>query len=233
MTVNGPARGPRILRNQPPMDAEQIVTAAVRLTRLYSLDQWTIRQLGEELECWPAVIYHHVGDRDAVVAEVVDRVVGMVRPLDDGVPWRQSFEEMLTDLRVTLRGHSGVARWLALNGPVVPEALLGLDRGVRMLAHAGLADEAAIAYTSVLNSALLMIVLEEDWAARSALDDVREVLAEYQGSTTHPGLSAMSSFVDAWDFDENYRYGVVRLLDGIAGRLAEQLRPDAEQNCAT
>jgi hypothetical protein len=140
---------------------------------------------------------------------------------------------MLTDLRVTLRGHSGVARWLALNGPVVPEALLGLDRGVRMLAHAGLADEAAIAYTSVLNSALLMIVLEEDWAARSALDDVREVLAEYQGSTTHPGLSAMSSFVDAWDFDENYRYGVVRLLDGIAGRLAEQLRPDAEQNCAT
>jgi AcrR family transcriptional regulator len=206
------------------MDAEQIVTAAVRLTHLYGLDQWTIRQLGEELECWPAVIYHHVGDRDAVVAEVVDRVVGMVRPLDGDVPWRQSFEEMLTDLRVTLRTHSGVARWLTLNGPVVPEALLGLDRGVRMLAHAGLPDEAAIAYTSVLNSALLMVVLEEDWAARSALDGVREALAEYQGSTTHPGLSAMSSFVDAWDFGQIYRYGVVRLLDGVAARLAHHSR---------
>jgi AcrR family transcriptional regulator len=218
MTVNGPARGPRILRNQPPMDAEQIVTAAVRLTRLYSLDQWTIRQLGEELECWPAVIYHHVGDRDAVVAEVVDRVVGMVRPLDDGVPWRQSFEEMLTDLRVTLRRHSGVARWLALNGPVVPEALHRLDHGVRMLARAGLGDEAALAYTSLLNSALLTIVLEEDWAARSSLDDVRELLTNYRDSTTYPGLSAMSSFADNWDFGELYRYGVVRLLDALAAR---------------
>jgi AcrR family transcriptional regulator len=211
------------------MDAEQIVTAAVRLTNLYGLDHWTIRQLGEELECWPAVIYHHVGDRDAVAAEVVDRVVGMVRPLDEGVPWRQSFEDMLTDLRVTLRRHSGVARWLAVNGPVVPEALRALDHGVRILARTGLGDDTPLAYTALVNSALLVIAHEEDQVARSSLREARDVLAQYRESATHPGLATISSFVDAWDFGEVYRYGIVRLLDGIAGRLAARQRPNSEQ----
>jgi AcrR family transcriptional regulator len=203
------------------MDADQVVTAAVRLTHRYGLEQWTIRQLGEELECWPSVIYHHVGDRDAVVAEVVDRVVGMVRPLDENLPWRQSFEEMLNDLRAKLCLHPGVARWLAVTGPVVPAALRGLDRGVRILAEAGLGDEAAIACTVLLNSALLTIVIEEDRATRSSLSDVREVLAAYRDSLTYPGLAAMSSFVEKYDFDALYWYGIVRMLDGITDRLAE------------
>jgi hypothetical protein len=167
------------------------------------------------------VIYHHVGDRDTVAGEVVDRVVRMVRPLDEKLPWRESFEGMLDDLRVKLRLHPGVARWLTVTGPVVPSALHGLDRGVRILATAGLGDEAAIAYAVLLNSALLMIVTEEDRAARSSLSDVREMLAGYRDSATHPGLAAMSSFVDKGDFDAFYWYGIVRVLDGVADRLAE------------
>jgi AcrR family transcriptional regulator len=222
MAPNGPARGPRILRNQPPMDAEQIVAAAVRLTGLYGLDRWTIRQLGEELECWPSVIYHHVGDRDAVAAEVADQVVGMVRPLDESIPWRLAFEQMLNHLRVTLRMHTGVARWLIVNGPVTPESMRGLDRGVRILAGMGLGDEAARAYTVLMSSALLLIAHEEDQAVRSSWADVREVLSEYRGSSKYPGLAAMSSLTDSWDCDEIYRYAVARLLDGVAARLAER-----------
>jgi AcrR family transcriptional regulator len=212
------ARGPRVLRNQPPMDAGQVIDAAVRLTHLYGLEQWTIRQLGAELEVWPAVIYHHVGDRDAVVAEVVDQVVGLVRPLDENLPWRQAFARMTTDLRIVLRRHPGVARWLAVTGPVVPAALRLLDRGVRLLARAGLGDEAAIAYTVVLDSALLVIAHEEDLVARSSLTEVREVLAAHRDS---PGLAAMASYLDTRDFDERYRYTIDRVLDGIAGRAVE------------
>jgi AcrR family transcriptional regulator len=216
---NGPARGPRILRNQPPLNADQVVDAAVRLTHRYGLEQWTIRQLGEELECWPSVIYHHVGTRDAVVTEVVDRVVGMVRPLDESIPWRQSFETTLGDLRIVLRHHPGVARWLAVTGPVVPAALRGIDRGVRILAGAGLGDEAAIALTVLLSSAVQLIAVEENWAAGESLSDIREVLGEYRDSATYPGLAAMSSFVDKCDFDALYQYGIVRVLDGIAERM--------------
>jgi AcrR family transcriptional regulator len=203
------------------MDADQIVSAAVRLTNLHGLDQWTIRQLGEELNCWPSVIYHHVGDRDAVVTDVVDRIVGMVRPVDESLPWRQSFEETLSDLWIKLRMHPGVARWLTLTGPVVPSAVRDLDRGVRILTRAGLGDEAPLAYLTTLNAALLMIALEEDWAERSAASELRDVLAEYRGSQAYPGVAAAASFVDSWDFGAIYSYGVARQLDGIATRLGE------------
>jgi hypothetical protein len=181
------------------------------------------------LECWPSVIYHHVGDRDAVVAEVVDRVLGMVHPFDDSIPWRQSFETTLGDLRVVLRDHPGVARWLTVTGPVVPAALRGLDRGIRILAGAGFGDEAAIALTVLLNFALQMIVVEEDGTVGLALSEVPEVLVPYRDSTTYPGLAAMSSFVDKGDFEALYRYGIVRFLDGISERLAELNGCDAAE----
>jgi AcrR family transcriptional regulator len=209
------ARGPRVLRNQPPMDAGQVIEAAVRLTHRYGLEQWTIRQLGAELEVWPAVIYHHVGDRDAVAAEVVDQVLGRVSPPEEDLPWRPAFTRMLTDLRTVLRDHPGVARWLAVAGPVVPAALRLLDRGVRLLARAGLGEEAAIAYTVVLDSALLVIAHEEDLVSRSSLSDVREVLAGYRNA---PGVAAMASYLHTRDFDVLYRYTIDRVLDGIASR---------------
>src|SRR5919198_4810717 len=192
MRVKGPTRGPRVLRDQPPMDADQIVLAAVVLTREHGLDHWTLRQLADALGCWPTVVYHHVGDRAAVSAEVVNHVVGLVRPLDESVPWRQSFDVLLRDLRTVLRRHPGVARWLALSGPVVPSALRIIDRGVQILANAGLGDEAAAGYGVLINTALLAIAIEDDRDSQPGLrEEVKEVLGHYSTSTERPGLSIM------------------------------------------
>ncbi|WP_344861827.1 hypothetical protein [Amycolatopsis ultiminotia] len=50
-----------------------------------------MRQLAAAVSAAPAVIYHHVGDRETVVVAVVERVATMTpTPLEDpDRPWRQ------------------------------------------------------------------------------------------------------------------------------------------------
>jgi len=215
------ARGPRILRDLPPMDAEQIVIAAVRLTRQHGLDYWTFRQLAGELDCWPAVVYHHVGDRDVVIAAVVDRVVGMVPAIDGSLPWREAFRALLWNLRVALRMHPGVARWLALTGPVVPAMLAVIDRGVSILARAGLGAEAPAAYSVLINSAVLLIAIEDDRDTRPFLcEEIAQTLNLYRGSTDRRGLASMATAcLDHWGAEDFYRYTVDRSLDGVEARM--------------
>ena len=231
MGAKRPARGPRVLRNQPPLDAEQIVAAAVELTRKHGLDFWTIRQLGGELECWPAVIYHHVGDRDTVACAVVDHVVGTVPEIDSSVPWRDGLRAQLNELRVVLREHPGVARWLALNGPVVPAVLRLVDRGVQTLAAAGLGGEAPAAHSVLMNSVLLLIAMEDERDTQPFLcEEIDRTLNAYLDSTAHPGLAQLAAVRhEELRADHFYRYTVDRALDGVEARLAvlSRVRPPA------
>lgn len=216
-------RGPRSARNQPPLDAEQIVAAAVRLTRLHGLESWTVRQLADELESWPAVMYHHVGDREAVTTAVVDHVLSGVMDADLPSEWRDWFAEVLRRLGAALRAHPGIARWLAVNGPVVPAMLRLIDRGVVLLAAAGFGNEAPAAYSMLVDVAVMRIAVEEGRDSHALpCEEVERVLAEYRDRGDRRGLRlVVSACRSGWEADGLYDYSVERTLDGIALRLAE------------
>lgn len=212
------------------MTAEKIVAAAMRLTVRHGLEGWGIRVLAAELEVWPTVIYHHVGDRDAVLDKVTDRIVRRMPCPDADVPWREWFTELLVRGREVVREYPGVARRLVFRGPTVPAALDIIDRGIEVLRKAGFGDEAPAIYSTLLNGAFLLVALDDDHDREpSAHQQAAAVLASFRDDLKRPGLAAIGRFVhgseaDAegvHDFNEEfYAYYIDRLLDGVQTRLA-------------
>lgn len=191
-----PARSrSRVASGLPAVTPDGIVDAAMRLTAERGLENWTLRQLASAVDAYPAVIYHHVGDREAVVRAVAERVLAQLPSPDSALGWREWFAELLGGMRTVLRRYPGSARRLALFGP----ALTGSDRfitaGTALLAGAGFGDEALMAYNSLLCTATQFVSMEDD---RKPVD-----AEEY--------------------YAKLYLYAVNRTLDGVAHRLGEIL----------
>ncbi|MGW0518513.1 TetR/AcrR family transcriptional regulator [Crossiella sp. NPDC003009] len=220
-------RGPRVFRGETPLTPELIVDAAERLTAEHGLAGWTIRKLATELDCWPTVIYHHVGDRAAVHQAVADRVVSRMPCPEEELDWREWFTELLLGARPVLRAYPGVARWLVLRGPIVPSALRILDRGVRVLQRAGFGAEAPMIYSSLLNAGMLLIMSydERDAESASTKTTITEALGAYRDDE-RTGLAAMAEYLlTPGGTEPFYAYAVQRAVDGAQARLAE-LHPE-------
>jgi AcrR family transcriptional regulator len=63
------------------MSRERIVDAAVELVEANGVDELSMRKLAAELGVAPTTIYWHVGDRDAVLDAVVERLVSESRDI--------------------------------------------------------------------------------------------------------------------------------------------------------
>ncbi|WP_331770931.1 TetR family transcriptional regulator (plasmid) [Embleya sp. NBC_00888] len=209
--------------------------AATALTAEVGLEGWTIRSLATALDSWPQVLYHHVGDRDAVAHAVVEEVVARFPVPDPDLPWREWFRELLLAARPILRAYPGVARRLVLRGPNVPAALPIIDHGVALLARSGLGVEAMAAYHVLFAGAMSPIAIEDDRSAAgvSAVDmsELSEQLAA-GGEGLRAFAATLAHLRQGPDEREAYAlhiytYTLDRALDGIAARI-EALAAGAE-----
>ncbi|MGC0422677.1 TetR/AcrR family transcriptional regulator [Embleya sp. AB8] len=217
------------VRSKQPVTRARIVSAATTLSAEVGLEGWTIRSLATALDSWPQVIYHHVGDRDAVAHAVVEEVVARFPVPDAELPWRAWFRELLLGARPVLRAHPGVARRLAVRGPTVPAALPIIDHGVALLACSGLGAEAMAGYHVLFAAAMSAIVIEDDRAMLGVpavdmgelseqLRTGGEGLRTFAGTLAylHEGLEQRETYSLF-----TYTYTLDRTLDGIAARIAE------------
>jgi AcrR family transcriptional regulator len=202
-----------------PISRGAIVTAGVELTQSEGLGAVTMRRLAAELGTWPAALYHHLGDRDAVHDAISDRVVAQFPLPEDSLGWRAWYRALLLGGRIVLRAHPGVARRLMLHGATVPSALRIIDRGVTRLVRAGFGDEAPTAYSLLLNHAVQFIAMEDELPdytrQRMAM---RERFRSLADDTTRPGFAHAGAAFAAMTADDLFTYGVDRLLDGLDTR---------------
>lgn len=215
----------------PAVTAERITDAAVLLTAEHGLENWTLRQLAAAVDAYPAVVYHHVGDREAVVKAVVERVVAKLPLHDADLPWREWFLRMLTDMRVVFRHYPGTARRVQSFGLSLTTSVNFIDRGVQILQAAGFGAESPLVYSVATCTASQFIAMEDDHDADQAMRvDSAAWFRRYENRADLPGASAMAS--EAFDHSEDaaqvsnyygemYDYAVARCLDGLGLRLAE------------
>lgn len=219
--------GPR-----PAITAERIVDAAVELTAERGLENWTLRELAGALGAYPAVLYHHVGDRDALICAVLDRVVATLPIPDEGLHWQEWFAQLLADVRVVLHRYPGTARWMVRFSPSVTAATTLVDRGIRLLQEAGFGDESSLILHMLTTTACQFVATEDDRnspAFSQRLDNAAEY-ARHHDDPDHPGLATHAKMMKARQADpelaadyhaQMYEYAIRRCLDGLAVRLAE------------
>ncbi len=88
-----------------PVSGDAVVETAMRLVEEHGADALTMRRLSDELGVAVTAIYWHVGNRDALLDALVDRLVadmGTLRPSGTGA--RERITSLAEKLRVRLDG---------------------------------------------------------------------------------------------------------------------------------
>lgn len=213
-----------------PRTADDIVTAALALAEARGLLGWTVRELAQEVGTWQNVVYHHVGDRETVIAAVLERIVGQMPTPPTELPWQEWFRRTLTEGRRVLRRFPGAAGRLCRDGPSVSSAARIIDLGVGKLLEAGFGDEAPQAYSLLFNSCLLLVAIDDErrMAGASGRDVALAMLGTPPpvdaGAGWRTMTAALQRAVDDPDYPDNssqFDYALERTIAGLEQRLAE------------
>ncbi|WP_278979997.1 TetR/AcrR family transcriptional regulator [Adlercreutzia equolifaciens] len=124
----------------PAIDVTSICDAALKLTKEFGIDGWSVRQLAKEINAYPGVINYHVGRREDVVHLVIEHVNAEIDLPEPRENWKRWFKLLLEGMRSTLRKYPGVARRLAAVGPGLGESDRIINCGIQVLRDAGFGD---------------------------------------------------------------------------------------------
>ena len=207
------------------LSRDQIVEAALKVMDEEGLDALSMRRLGQELNSGATSLYWHIKNKDELLDLVLDRVIGEVVPeMPRGVGWRDTADGTARALRVALLRHRGVAPVMGERPTFGPNALQALEIMLTPFVAAGFVpEEALLAATTIINWASSFVVFEvRDPVGPMASDEDRAAfVSEFQAfvatlpAETYPTTLALLPYGAALTGDQQFDYGLERLLDGI------------------
>ncbi|MFD0662707.1 TetR/AcrR family transcriptional regulator [Thermocatellispora tengchongensis] len=231
MRPERPARGPK-----PAYSRAQITDAAIRIADAEGLEAATMRRIAAEIGAGAMSLYRYVPSRDDLIELMADRLMGEIDVA--GLPsgdWRADLTHYAGEVRAMWLRHRWIAtvqRSLAGLGPsqlLLIERVMGaldphlsIDENLGLMAilH-GYVESAVREEISSAEEVRRSGLSEPEWMARSS-PRIRQIVGsgEYPIFTKivmearHPRLSR----------DDQFRYGLERVLDCIAAALPEPRR---------
>ena len=206
---------------------EQIVDAAIRLVDADGLAALSMRRLGTELGAGATSLYWHIKNKRQLEDLMLDALIGEVA--DDIGPaegWRESLAEVARALRRVLVRHRHIAPLLGERPTVGPHALGAADRVMGILRDAGFDDRTTSLASGALINYASGFALFESRSPGGASDapeakaQADAVMAYFRAlpPDRYPHLLAVAGV--SINEDEQFEYGLQRLLDGFDADLA-------------
>ncbi|MHB8705603.1 MAG: TetR/AcrR family transcriptional regulator [Coriobacteriia bacterium] len=124
------------------MTREEILTAALAIIDTEGLDALSMRRLARELRVEAMTLYHHVENKDAILAGVSELVISGMR-IPDPIPdnWMDLIEMMLVSFREALAAHPNAMSVVVQNPLQGPTSETYTAAPVRALSNAGFTPE--------------------------------------------------------------------------------------------
>lgn len=205
------------------LSVEQLLDAAQELLAERGAQGVSIRGIAARVGVAPNAVYTYFPDKAAVLAGLVDRVLGRVDAGAD-LPWRERIHAIALAVRAELLADPGMALLMTgvpLNGPhalAIGETLLDV------LAQAGLDAEAAARASYLLIVHVFgTVVLEAAELAPGPLPPEAQRVAERRArfvevpAEHYPRSAAAAETMAGYITTEQFRWGLDRILDGLAG----------------
>jgi TetR/AcrR family tetracycline transcriptional repressor len=193
-----------------PLTSDAVVDAAWRLVEQYGADALTMRRLADEVGAAVTAIYWHVGNRDALLDLLVDRIVddmGHIRPT--GRTPKARIASLARSLRRKLleRPHLiGLAHERSKTNALFQPVQAALAKELAALEVHG---ARAALIIRVLQSHVVATVVLERTASRGPVHETTDV-ALWPENQDDPDLVA--GLATQPDFDEVFDYGLRALL---------------------
>lgn len=216
--------GPRRLLTE-----NEIMEAALDLLDEGGVNAASVRGIAARVGVAPNAVYTYFPDKAAVVKAIVEHLLGQVDLAvfsDRNVPWRQRIESLALELRERLTAHPGAVN-LMIGGPMDgPRALALNEHLMETLQDSGLdAQESARASYLLIVYVFGSIALEaaELGDGPKGISEARRISTRYEGfsaipAAAYPLSAGVAKIMATYVSTEQYRWGLHKVLDGIAGR---------------
>ncbi|AKF85257.1 hypothetical protein MFUL124B02_10815 [Myxococcus fulvus 124B02] len=214
-------------RGRPPrLSGPLVIETAAKLVRENGLRNLSMRALADRLGATPMAFYHHVGDRDALVAHVVEHIFEQLALPDDSLAPLDWLREVAMRVRALGLEHRGVMDFLLEEGPAVHGALLVLDRTVTKLHEAGVPwHEAGDLHNTFFSWLAGTIRRQEQWAARQK--DEPPPLQRFHAAalalpaTDYPGVAQTLARMRTLDVEAEFQNSLDFMLEGVSRRIEQ------------
>lgn len=226
---------PRAGREQPALSREQIVAEALRLLDSDGIDALSMRKLGTRLGAGATSLYRHVANKDELIELAIDEIYGEIEipGSTDPATWRADAVRCAQSLRGTMLRHPWIASVLGEMGMsfLGPNAIRLAESLLALFTRAGLPTTEADQSSSTLVAYVIGMATSEaaylNVLARSGQTEQQYVESLWptaeQAVESHPHLREGYAEQRGKDpraaRDENFQYGLDRVLDGLETRI--------------
>lgn len=147
---------PQTQRRRQPLDRDEIVAAAVALSKEADLNALSFRRLGDRLGVDPTALYRHFPNKDELVMATLDAIwLEAAAMVPRSLPWRV---RLVTGAHVFQRAiveHPAVGTEAAHRSTLGPGERLAVDMIVECLEEAGLSDDDVVRLYAVFSGIVL------------------------------------------------------------------------------
>jgi AcrR family transcriptional regulator len=204
----------------------RIVAAAIALGDAEGLGAVSMSRVAKTLGFTTMSLYRHVGSKEELLLHMQDAAVGPAPEVLDPTPgegWRTGLERWAWHTVAAMRAHPWMVQTLSLLGPpATPNQLTLLEYGLRTLTDTPLTEGEKLQVILMINAHTFGDLTFHD--AEVADDDTYETLfARYLDPARFPAIIAAftgGAFAETADpesdRDEQFRFGLDRILDGVA-----------------
>ena len=222
-----PRRGPR--RG---LHLDAVVDAAIDQADREGLDAVTMRRLAQTLGIAPMTLYTYVPGKAELLDLMLDAAyASMPRADTTGRPWRERLTEVAHENRALFTAHPWAAGVCTLRPTLGPGSTAKYEHELSALDGLGLGDverDDCLTYLLSFVQANARAVVDAAATRRdSAMDDEQwwaaagPLLARVLDPGTYPlavrvGAASGAAHGSAHDPDHAYRFGLARVLDGLA-----------------
>lgn len=225
-----PGKGPR-----PTLTLPRIVAAAVALAAAEGMDAVSMGRVAKELGVSTMSLYRYVTAKEELYILMADAGVGLppAPSGEAGAGWRELLTEWAYAQRAVLMANTWILRIPLTGAPVSPNQLAWMERGLAALADTGLTEGEKLSAIIVVgglvrNEATMAADMMDAMAASGlspevAMGQYLRTLRLMTGPDTHPAVTRLlesDAFGGAGEPDFQFRFGLDRLLDGLATRIS-------------
>lgn len=207
------------------LNRENILEACLHLAEGAATDTLSFRKIGKELGADPTALYRHFADKDELLLALADRVLDMgMDGYEEVASWEQSLQELLLRARASFLRYPSVATLAALRVTRQEGEIKFVEAMLGVLKHAGFeVREAALIHRACADFMLAwtgfsagLLLLGE----KSSEDD-RAWVASYARvpRERYPLAVASVGIMAEVQDEENYRFALELLIEGIASKL--------------
>ena len=215
----GSARGPgRRRADDTPLTRVRIVEAALRLVDEHGISALSMRRLASELDAHPMSLYHHLSNKEALLAAMVEAVVGRFQAPPEEGTWQERVLAFAFAYRDVVRAHPNLVRHLIANAAVAaPGAATVGEFLYAALEAAGLSPDVVVHAADLIVDYIHGFALSEVAAPSGPTEHRQDLLTflQEQPADRTPSMRRVLASIGNDDLRADFAFGLDVILMGL------------------